>query len=152
MRKPEMDKPNCNCSICKNKLPFKFPMEIIDAAKSDDLVIFAGAGISTESKQVFKTTLYEHLRDELGIEEKENIDFPNLVSKYCAQNDGRQKFLQLLRGRFEYAHQYPELYNLATRFHKELAPLWMIKTIVTTNWDDYFERECGAIPIVTPKD
>jgi hypothetical protein len=28
----------------------------------------------------------------------------------------------------------------------------MIKTIITTNWDDYFERECGAIPIVTASD
>lgn len=23
---------------------------------------------------------------------------------------------------------------------------------MTTNWDDYFERECGAIPIVTAED
>lgn len=152
MIKAETDNPNCNCSICKNKLPFVFPAEIIDAAKNDNLVIFAGAGISTESKQVFKFTLYEHLCDELGIAENEDIDFPNLVSKYCAQNNGRQKFLQLLRSRFEYVHQYPELYKFATRFHKELAPLWMIKTIITTNWDDYFERECGAIPIVTPSD
>ena len=152
MKKLEADTPNCNCSICRNKLPFAFPTEIIEAAKNEDLVVFAGAGVSTESKQVFKFTLYEQLCDELGIANNQGIDFPSLVSKYCTQINGRQKFLQLLRYRFEYVHQYPELYSLATRFHKELAPFWMIKTIITTNWDDYFERECGAIPIVTPKD
>jgi NAD-dependent SIR2 family protein deacetylase len=143
---------NCHCSICKNKLPFKFPKEIIEAALNNNLIIFAGAGISTESKQVFKYTLTEELYSELKISKEAILDFPNLVTKYCQQNNGRQKFLHLLRRRFDYIHQYPELYELSTRFHKELAPLWMIKTIVTTNWDDYFENECGAIPIVTPKD
>lgn len=143
---------NCNCSICKNNLPFLFPQEIIDAAINGNLIIFAGAGISTESKQVFKFNLIEELCVYLKIRNKKNLDFPSLVSKYCSQINGRQKFVQLLRKRFDYIHQYPELYELSTRFHKELSPLWMIKTIITTNWDDYFERECGAIPVVTPSD
>lgn len=150
--KGQKEEYNCHCSVCKNKLPFKFPKEIFEAALNDNLVVFAGAGISTESKEVFKYTLTQELRSDLKVSNKVILDFPSLVSKYCAQNNGRQKFLHILRKRFDYIHQYHELYDLSTRFHKELAPLWMIKTIVTTNWDDYFERECAAIPIVTPQD
>jgi len=41
---------------------------------------------------------------------------------------------------------------MATRFHNELAPIYLIKEIFTTNWDDFFEIECGAIPFVTSDD
>ena len=27
-----------------------------------------------------------------------------------------------------------------------------IENIITTNWDDFFERECGATPYVSPED
>ena len=27
-----------------------------------------------------------------------------------------------------------------------------IENIITTNWDDYFEKECGATPYVSPED
>ena len=42
----------CECAICKNNKPFTFPKEIIDAALNGKLVLFCGAGISTEDKNV----------------------------------------------------------------------------------------------------
>ena len=54
--------------------------------------------------------------------------------------------------RFEYLRAFPQLYGLASLFHRELSTLFLIETIVTTNWDDYFEQECGAIPFVTGED
>ena len=41
---------NCNCAICQNNLPFTMPDEIISAARQGNLVLFCGAGISTEKK------------------------------------------------------------------------------------------------------
>lgn len=40
----------------------------------------------------------------------------------------------------------------ATKFHRELAELYFIKTIITTNRDAYFEECCAATPITTPED
>lgn len=45
----------CECAICKNNKPFTFPKEIIDAALDGELVLFCGAGISTESKMFYHT-------------------------------------------------------------------------------------------------
>lgn len=40
----------------------------------------------------------------------------------------------------------------STTFHRELAELYFIKTIITTNWDTYFEECCAATPITIPED
>lgn len=143
---------NCNCEYCKNNLPFDLPEEIIEATKKGDIVIFAGAGISTESKSIFKKSLYEDIKDELNIKRKSQIDFPELMSLYCKKKNGRRLLLEKIRQRFEYCHQFSELYKLSTRFHIEISSIYSIDKIITTNWDDYFERECNAIPIVSAED
>lgn len=143
----------CECEICKNQLPFNIPEELIDSILSNDLVLFAGAGISTENNSIFKETLYEDVKFDLNLDDSEDLSFPELMSRYCSSTvNGRQKLLEKIRRRFDYCFQFHELYRAASNFHRELAPLWMIQDIVTTNWDDYFERNCDAIPIVTPED
>jgi len=140
----------CQCAYCKNDLPFELPSEIIDAAMAGELVIFAGAGISTESKLVFKETLYEDVIFELKLEP--NVDFPSAMTAFCNQKNGRKLLLEKIHHRFEYAKQFKEIYRVATRFHNELSSIYSIDKIITTNWDDYFERECNAVPIVAPED
>lgn len=141
----------CTCELCRNELPFDLPEEVINALLDNDLVLFAGAGISTETSTVFKETLYEEIYNDLEL--KEEILFPDLMQKFCDDEiNGRQKLLEKIKYRFDYCHQFNELYREASRFHKTIAPIWMLKNIITTNWDDYFERECGAIPIVSSED
>jgi hypothetical protein len=41
---------------------------------------------------------------------------------------------------------------MVTRFHHELATIPQIGEVVTTNWDDYFERYCQMQPIVNDQD
>lgn len=142
----------CECQICKNNLPFDLPSEIIDASISGDLVVFAGAGISTESSAVFKQTLYEDVFTDLNLDDDKKLDFPSLMTLYCKQKNGRKLLLEKIHKRFEYCHQFKELYRIATDFHSELSSIYTIDKIITTNWDDYFERECNAIPIVTAED
>ena len=60
--------------------------------------------------------------------------------------------LKKIRERFNYINSFPELERQATAFHRELAEIYLIRTIITTNWDTYFEDYCGAIPITIPED
>ncbi len=140
------------CTICRNKLAFEIPDHLLDALQKGDVVLFAGAGVSTETKAVFQETLYREVSVELKLSEENPMSFPDVMELFCAQPDGRKKLLQKIQKRFAYISSFQELYRSATRFHKELASVFYIQEIVTTNWDDYFERECGAIPLVTPDD
>lgn len=142
---------NCECALCKNNKPFDFPKEIVEAAVNDDLVLFCGAGISTEGKTVLPDSFYSTIRNEIGLEDN-TIPFSNLMQQYCDLPNGRKKLLKKIRERFNYIHSFPELERAATAFHRELAPLYPIRTIITTNWDTYFEDYCGAIPITIPED
>ena len=66
---------------------------------------------------------------------------------YCDKPNGRKKLLKNIRERFDYIKSFPELERSASSFHRELAELYPIKTIITTNWDTYFEEYCAAVPI-----
>lgn len=147
----ERDNVNCECAICKNNKPFNLPQEIIDAAVNDELVLFCGAGISTESKTVLPYSFYTSVKEELQIENV-NLPFSDLMQQYCNRPNGRKKLLRKIQSRFNYINSFPELERRATAFHRELAPIFPIKTIITTNWDTYFEDYCGAIPITIPED
>ena len=139
------------CELCKLRKPFVLPDEIVNATENHRLVIFAGAGISTEARGVFKLTLYEEVRRELNVDAGKRISFPDLMSLYCKRKS-RRMLLQKIKGRFDYMKLFPELYRSATQFHRELSTIYSIEEIVTTNWDDHFERECDATPIVMPED
>ena len=58
---------NCECAICKNNKPFELPEEIIEAAIEGNLVLFCGAGISTEGKTVLPYSFYESIKNELEL-------------------------------------------------------------------------------------
>lgn len=142
---------DCECVICKNNKPFTLPKEIIDAVLNDELVLFCGAGISTEGKNVLPCSFYTSIKEELGLKD-EDISFSDLMQQYCSQPNGRKKLLKKIRERFNYISSFPELERQASAFHRELAQIYQIKTIITTNWDTYFEDYCGAIPVTIPED
>ena len=116
-----------------------------------DAVIFAGAGISTESKIVFPYTFYEEIAGELDILDK-NLSFPEVMEEYCKLPDGRKKMIDRLQQRFDYIDSFSGLERTATTFYRELATLYPIQTIITTNWDLYFEKYCKAISFVSEED
>jgi len=142
---------DCECAICKNNKPFDLPKEIIEAAINGNLVLFCGAGISTEGKTVLPFSFYTSIKDELGITD-DSISFSHLMQQFCDMPNGRRKLLKKIRDRFKYIHSFPELERQATAFHRELAEVYPIQTIITTNWDTYFEDCCGAIPITIRED
>lgn len=142
---------NCNCAICKNDLEFDIPPQLVDDFAAGKVVVFAGAGISTENKTVLKQTFYEEIAAQLGLA-GQGKPFPSLMQDYCALPNGRLKLLTEIKNRFKHIRSFPELYRAATRFHNVIATMFPIDVIVTTNWDTYFEDECGATPFVSNED
>src|SRR5262249_1446511 len=125
----------CKCIVCRNKREFSMPDEVVDACKDGRLVVFAGAGISTETRTVLQGTLYETIAAEIN-EAGSSEPFPELMSAFVAAK-GRRLLLQRIQERLDYVDAFPELRFAATRFHQELATLFYVSEIVTTNWDPY---------------
>jgi NAD-dependent SIR2 family protein deacetylase len=154
-RTGEHNPENCRvpeCERCKLDIPFELPSEIVSAYTAGNLVIFAGAGVGTESIGVYPGSFYKWIRDELKLPKEERISFSNLMSLYCSHPRSRKDLLLSIKKRIDYVRTFPELYNLATEFHQELSTIPHLDEIVTTNWDDFFERECDATPVVTGQD
>ena len=144
--------PQCFCVICRNNHAFDLPVAILDAVSKSNLVVFAGAGISTESRIVFPWTFYEDICGRISVDPRKGPPFADVMTEFCSRPNGRTELLGLLQERIQYVRSFPELYDTAVRFHRELAGIWQIKEIITTNWDDFFEQECGAMPLVMDED
>lgn len=142
---------NCDCVLCRNNHEFAIDDELMGELLGGNVTIFAGAGISTETRNVLKTTFYESVAAEIGKGEPYPA-FPDLMEEYCRQPNGRLKLLNRIKERFDQIDSFPELTRSATRFHKELGTFFPIRNIVTTNWDTYFEEYCKATPFVTDSD
>ncbi len=140
------------CENCALNRPFDLPPEIVNASRIGNLVIFAGAGVSTEGRNLFSSSFYEQIKRELNLPQKTKISFPKLMSLYCSSPRSRKDLYQEIKKRIDYVKAFPELYRKATDFHRELSTIPHLEDIFTTNWDDFFERECDATPIVTGED
>ncbi|MGZ0167566.1 MAG: SIR2 family protein, partial [Planctomycetales bacterium] len=124
---------------------------MLDEFDAGKVVVFAGAGVSTENRNVLKQTFYESIAAELG-ERSSQKAFPELMSQFCGQPNGRLQLLERILAWFQHIHSFRELEFTATAFHRSVSTLFMLDTIITTNWDTYFEDVCGAIPFVTDSD
>lgn len=151
MENSKLNKEMCDCVFCKQNTPFDIPDELFEEFVNGDVAIFAGSGISTENDKVLKNSFYENIEWELGYEDS-GKNFPEIMEEYCQQANGRIKLLTEIKKRFSHIKSFPEMHRVATRFHRELATFFPIDIIVTTNWDTYFEEECGATPFVTSED
>jgi len=149
------DAENCRvegCVMCALRIPFDLPSDILEAYKNGNLVIFAGSGVSTESSLVLPFTFSQQIKYKLNIPKDEKIGFSRLMTLFSSSPRTRKDLFREIRNRIDYVKSFPQLYGLATEFHRELSTIPHLDEIFTTNWDDFFERECRATPIVTGKD
>lgn len=137
-----------SCKWCALDLEFELPDEVVRAYERDELVIFAGAGISTEVPTVLSETLFQRAR---ALAETDAETFPQVMQAFQDKFD-RATLVKEIRSRFSYADSFPSARRAARQFHAELATLPKIRDIVTTNWDTYFEEECLATPFVVGED
>lgn len=140
-----------HCDCCKDRHDFDLTDELMGELLQGKVTVFAGAGVSTESRQVLPDTFYETIAAELG-EANCTRTFPELMTTYCGQPNGRIKLLKAIMDRLSYVDSHPELARQASAFHRELGTFFPVRSIVTTNWDTYFERYCAATPFVTDPD
>ena len=96
-------------------------------------------------------TFYNEIRHVLGSADKTR-PFPDLMQDYCSTPSGKIGLIQRLNDHFDYAFAHASIYRTATRFHRELATFFPLDTIVTTNWDTYFEDICAATPFIEDRD
>jgi hypothetical protein len=141
----------CHCAFCLRKKEFAAPSELVNLFVEGNIVLFAGAGISTEANGIMPNSFYDTIRYIIS-DDNPDRPFPDVMEAYCNTPAGRIGLIEEITDRFNYIFSHRELYNEATRFHRELATLFPIDTIVTTNWDTYFEDECAATPFVEDKD
>jgi NAD-dependent SIR2 family protein deacetylase len=141
-----------DCVYCRLKKPFELPSEIVEAYRKGKLIIFAGAGVSTEGSGVYPSSFYTWVKKELNLPEQQQISFSKLMSLFCAPPRNRKNLLQAIKKRLDYVRTFPDLYQQATAFHRQLSTIPHLDEIFTTNWDDFFERECNATPVVTSED
>ncbi len=107
----------------------------------------------SENPHVNPITFYDDIAKQLGINPAESkYSFPQLMTLFEKQPDGRKKLLIRIKNRIDYVKSFNQTYVIATQFHRELSKIHQITEIITTNWDDFFERECDAIPFVFPQD
>jgi hypothetical protein len=125
------------------------PPELVQAVAQRKVVIFAGAGVSTEDALVTRLPMYEDLRGDVDL--PDNTPFPAVMAAFV-EKYGRTELLQYILKRFDIISGIPESEKIASRFHVELAPIPQLDQIFTTNWDTYFERYTRALPIVTDAD
>lgn len=140
---------NDGCIHCGLDYDFEMPEGLVDAAHGREVVIFAGAGISTEVPTVFPDTVLELAASKLDTEELGS--FPETLQAF-QDRFGRAALVRMVKRKFDYIDSFPRLRYDARKFHRELATMPYLRDIVTTNWDTYFEQECGATPFVTGED
>lgn len=140
---------NDGCIHCKLDYDFEMPEGLVDAAHRKQVVIFAGAGISTEVSNVFPDTVLDIAARRIGIEQPDS--FPETLEAF-QQRFGRAALVRMVKEKFDYIDGFVRLRNDARRFHRELATMPYLQDVVTTNWDLHFEEECGATPFVTGED
>ncbi|MCJ7575286.1 MAG: SIR2 family protein [Dehalococcoidia bacterium] len=140
------------CDYCKDYHDFVFPDDLFESIVNHEVVVFAGAGISTEGRNVFPSTLYQDILAEIGHSTDNLPSFSQAMSEFCRRKGGRRELIERITERIDYVRSFPKLYSSAVRCHRLLGMIPCIDEIVTTNWDDFFETECHATPFVYEPD
>ncbi|CDK00164.1 putative Predicted protein [Microbacterium sp. C448] len=141
---------NEGCAVCGTHYSVALPQDLVDAARRRELVIFAGAGISTEKPGLFPETFYEEIEARLR-ENPSSDPFPVVMQDFEDQF-GRAELLRTLMERLDYVSTFQSLQNRTTAFHQEISTISQLDAIFTTNWDDFFERFSRARPFVLDED
>ena len=140
------------CFICKDYHDFIFPDELFESIVNHEVVLFAGAGISTEGRNIFPSTLYQDILEEIECSNDNPPSFSQAMSQFCKNKGSRNELIERIVERIYYVRSFPILYSSTVKFHRLLGMIPCIDEIVTTNWDDFFETECHATPFVYEPD
>ena len=141
----------CICPYCRDELEFELDQFLLDEVAARNVVIFAGAGVSTENRLSAPHSLYTELAVELDLQDCQ-LAFPDLAQAYVERPDGRFKLIKTIQERFDYIKKFSDLQHQATKFFQEISTMPYLTTFITTNWDRNFEEICHAKPFAYDTD
>jgi hypothetical protein len=136
---------NPHCLECGGNVDVAIPERMVEECHAGKLLLFVGSGASTESHNVMPSTFYDEVSR--YVPNPAGLDFPDLMTKYVERNS-RSDLMNLFYRRLRYIDSFPDLNRRATLFHRRVAQIPFFREVITTNWDDYFEREADAVPLV----
>lgn len=139
------------CRVCGLDFDFQLPNALLEAARKHEVVIFAGAGISTETPSVFPSTVLEMAAQQLNRSLAAEDSFPAIMQDFETQF-GRTELVRLIKRKLDFVDSFRTPRFHATLFHDELATMPYLRDIVTTNWDTYFETNAGCTPLISGED
>lgn len=120
------------------------PLELADAVRSGECVLFVGFGLSREAGLPGWSHLIERLASALGVspEGREDLDYYLDLAQWYRESDleAEQPLLDLVRETFD-SDQAGALPTLAQYLLVSLP----VRYVVTTNYDDLLERALRAI-------
>jgi len=140
---------NCECAYCKNNLSFDMPDTLLRDILQGNVVLFAGAGISTEGTNANFRTLYDLIMDRLGMTTCQ-LSFPELMQAF-EDKESRHELISIIDNRFRSIGLADDYENIIS-FYNALSSMPYMSDIVTTNWDTYFEQYCAAKAFVYSSD
>jgi SIR2-like domain len=130
---------------CGDDIDVELPPRLVEDCHAGRLVLFVGSGASTESHNVMPSTFYDIVANQ--VPDSDGLSFPDLMTKFVELNS-RSDLINLFYHRMRYIDSFPALGERATRFHRYVGQIPFFREIITTNWDDYFERWADAVPLV----
>jgi len=105
----------CDCVVCRNNHELANHPDLLTEFAAGKITIFAGAGISTESRNVLKYTFYDDVAAELNLGSSPPPAFPDLMKQYCPKPNGRLKLFTKIRNRFKHINSFAELKKIASK-------------------------------------
>lgn len=138
------------CDECGADVDVAIPRRLIEDTHAGKALLFVGSGASTEAHNVIGHTFYDEVRSRLGAP-VDDMPFPDLMSAFVVRFS-RADLLTAFVRRLRYIDSHPYFHHRATRFHRAVGQIPFFTEIVTTNWDDYFEKWTEAIPLVQGSD
>lgn len=130
------------------------PESLFSDVMSGELILFLGAGSSTEGFSYFRIKLTDVLAERCKYPKTSTYSLPYIAQYYCDTLDGgfKGRLIREIRSYLDMYMDAGEAYRTVTMIHKIVAKIGFFKNIITTNWDVFLERELNLIPIVRDTD
>jgi SIR2-like domain len=141
----------CNdpgCRLCGADVDIELPDALVEDCHAGKLLLFVGAGASTETHSA-GISFYDRVCTRLDLQDEPG--FPDLMTLFV-NRFSRNELIEFFLGHVLYKQGFPTLAARISEFHERIGENPFIRELVTTNWDDFFERCTGAIPLVVGED
>jgi hypothetical protein len=132
----------------------QIPDSLVEDTLKGDVILFLGAGASTEGTSSHFEKLIDVLAEKCQYPSNMSRTLPKVCQYFCKKMDAGKKgrLLREIRRYFDFYMEDDEAKNQATKVHKRIATIGLFKIIITTNWDVFMERQIDVLPVVNDSD